>query len=41
MLPMQDKMEDWRKVVGQLDKDHAKEYKKLRTDIKKRTGTYY
>ena len=34
---MQDKLEDWRKTVGQLDKDHNKEYKKLRAEIKKKS----
>ena len=30
ILPLQDKLEDWRKNVGVLDKEHAKEYKKVR-----------
>jgi hypothetical protein len=38
VMPLQDKLDDWRKNVAQLDKDHAKEYKKLRTEIKKKTG---
>ena len=29
ILPLQDKLEDWRKNVGILDKEHAKEYKKV------------
>ena len=29
ILPLQDKLEEWRKNVGILDKDHAKEYKKV------------
>ena len=29
ILPLQDKVEEWRKNVGVLDKDHAKEYKKV------------
>ena len=29
ILPLQDKVEDWRKNVGVLDKEHAKEYKKV------------
>jgi hypothetical protein len=33
VLPMQDKMEEWRKSVTMLDKEHAKEYKKLRLII--------
>ena len=40
MLPLQDKLDDWRRTVGQLDKDHAKEYKKMRAEIKKKTGDY-
>ena len=30
VLPLQDKLEEWRKTVTMLDKEHAKEYKKLR-----------
>ena len=37
VLPLQDKLEDWKKSVNTLDKEHAKEYKKLRSDIKKKT----
>ncbi|XP_014671553.1 PREDICTED: MTSS1-like protein [Priapulus caudatus] len=33
--PLQDRMEDWKKMAAQLDKDHAKEYKKARHEIKK------
>lgn len=36
MSPLQDKLEDWKKNVANLDKDHSKEYKKLRAEIKKR-----
>ena len=36
VLPLQDKLEDWRKSVTILDKEHAKEYKKLRSDVKKK-----
>ncbi|XP_067651224.1 protein MTSS 1-like isoform X4 [Haliotis asinina] len=35
VAPIQDKLEEWKKVVAQLDKDHAKEYKKARQEIKK------
>ncbi|XP_025115085.1 MTSS1-like protein isoform X4 [Pomacea canaliculata] len=35
VAPLQEKLEDWKKVVAQLDKDHAKEYKKARQEIKK------
>ena len=37
VLPMQDKLDDWRKNVANLEKDHSKEYKKLRAEIKKKT----
>uniref|UniRef100_UPI00398EDB45 protein MTSS 1-like isoform X2 n=1 Tax=Pristiophorus japonicus TaxID=55135 RepID=UPI00398EDB45 len=36
--PLQDQMEEWKKVVNQLDKDHAKEYKKARQEIKKKSS---
>jgi len=39
ILPMQDQMEDWRKSAAIMDKDHSKEYKKLRSDVKKRWET--
>ncbi|KAK6185083.1 hypothetical protein SNE40_007400 [Patella caerulea] len=35
VAPLQEKLEDWKKVVVQLDKDHAKEYKKAKHEIKK------
>lgn len=35
ILPLQDRLEDWKKITGQLDKDHSKEFKKLRTELKK------
>ncbi|KAM4685418.1 protein MTSS 1 isoform 9-T10 [Amazona ochrocephala] len=31
-------MEEWKKVANQLDKDHAKEYKKARQEIKKKSS---
>uniref|UniRef100_A0A3B4ZEE3 MTSS1-like protein n=1 Tax=Stegastes partitus TaxID=144197 RepID=A0A3B4ZEE3_9TELE len=31
-------MEEWKKVASQLDKDHAKEYKRARADIKKKSS---
>ena len=37
VLPLQDKLEDWRKCAVTMDKDHAKEYKKLRSEVKKRS----
>ncbi|XP_045194003.2 protein MTSS 2-like isoform X2 [Mercenaria mercenaria] len=33
--PLQECMEDWKKTVVQLDKEHAKEYKRAKQDIKK------
>ncbi|XP_069076829.1 protein MTSS 1 isoform X5 [Pleurodeles waltl] len=36
--PLQEQMEEWKKVVNQLDKDHAKEYKKARQEIKKKSS---
>ncbi|XP_021359521.1 metastasis suppressor protein 1-like isoform X4 [Mizuhopecten yessoensis] len=33
--PLQEKGEDWKKTVAQLDKEHAKEYKRARQEIKK------
>ncbi|KAL3059340.1 hypothetical protein OYC64_011296 [Pagothenia borchgrevinki] len=36
--PLELKMEEWKKVASQLDKDHAKEYKKARADIKKKSS---
>ncbi|CAL4104802.1 unnamed protein product, partial [Meganyctiphanes norvegica] len=35
--PLQDKVEEWRRSQNSLDKEHTKEYKKSRTEIKKRT----
>ncbi|XP_052062926.1 protein MTSS 1-like isoform X2 [Mytilus californianus] len=35
VTPLQEKSEDWKKTVAQLDKEHAKEYKKARQEIKK------
>nr|XP_014342595.1 PREDICTED: metastasis suppressor protein 1-like isoform X1 [Latimeria chalumnae] len=36
--PLEVKVEEWKKVASQLDKDHAKEYKKARTEIKKKSS---
>ncbi|KAF3833155.1 hypothetical protein F7725_026820 [Dissostichus mawsoni] len=36
--PLQDKIEDWKKTATQLDKDHAKEYKRSRHEIKKKSS---
>lgn len=35
VVPLQDKMEDWKKTTLQLDKDHSKEFKRARQEIKK------
>nr|Q8R1S4.1 RecName: Full=Protein MTSS 1; AltName: Full=Metastasis suppressor protein 1; AltName: Full=Missing in metastasis protein [Mus musculus]AAH24131.1 Metastasis suppressor 1 [Mus musculus]AAO52743.1 actin monomer-binding protein MIM [Mus musculus] len=36
--PLQEQMEEWKKVANQLDKDHAKEYKKARQEIKNKSS---
>ncbi|XP_053414841.1 protein MTSS 1 isoform X5 [Nycticebus coucang] len=36
--PLQEQMEEWKKVANLLDKDHAKEYKKARQEIKKKSS---
>ncbi|XP_058463593.1 immunoglobulin A1 protease autotransporter isoform X11 [Malaya genurostris] len=38
IVPLQEKLEDWRKHVAIIDKDHAKEYKRCRTELKKRSS---
>ncbi|XP_054915993.1 protein MTSS 2 isoform X2 [Poeciliopsis prolifica] len=38
ITPLQDKIEDWKKTAHQLDKDHAKEYKRSRHEIKKKSS---
>uniref|UniRef100_A0A8C7TJ90 IMD domain-containing protein n=1 Tax=Oncorhynchus mykiss TaxID=8022 RepID=A0A8C7TJ90_ONCMY len=35
--PLQDQMEEWRRGTNTLDKDHAKEYKRVRSEIKKKS----
>lgn len=35
---IQDKLEDWKRQAAVLDKDHAKEYKRCRTELKKRSS---
>jgi len=37
VLPLQEKMEEWKKVANSMDKEHSKEYKKLRQELKKKT----
>uniref|UniRef100_A0A0P4W6L3 IMD domain-containing protein n=1 Tax=Scylla olivacea TaxID=85551 RepID=A0A0P4W6L3_SCYOL len=36
VLPLQERVEEWRRSQHALDKDHTKEYKKARSEIKKR-----
>lgn len=38
ITPLELKIEEWKKVACQLDKDHAKEYKKARSEIKKKSS---
>uniref|UniRef100_A0A8C3CGP9 MTSS I-BAR domain containing 2 n=1 Tax=Cairina moschata TaxID=8855 RepID=A0A8C3CGP9_CAIMO len=38
ITPLQDRIEDWKKAANQLDKDHAKEYKRARHEIKKKSS---
>ncbi|XP_031636969.1 protein MTSS 2 isoform X13 [Contarinia nasturtii] len=37
ILPLQDKVEDWKRQVAVIDKEHAKEYKRCRAELKKRS----
>ncbi|KAF7654367.1 hypothetical protein LDENG_00070400 [Lucifuga dentata] len=36
--PLQEQMEEWKRGVNALDKDHAKEYKRARQEIKKKSS---
>uniref|UniRef100_A0A8C5AJG6 Protein MTSS 1-like n=1 Tax=Gadus morhua TaxID=8049 RepID=A0A8C5AJG6_GADMO len=36
--PLQEQMEEWKRGVATLDKDHAKEYKRARNEIKKKSS---
>ncbi|XP_061807251.1 protein MTSS 1-like isoform X6 [Nerophis lumbriciformis] len=36
--PLQDQMEEWKKGINTLDKDHSKEYKRARQEIKKKSS---
>ncbi|XP_069964676.1 pneumococcal serine-rich repeat protein isoform X9 [Bactrocera oleae] len=36
--PLQEKLEDWKRTVITIDKEHAKEYKRCRTELKKRSS---
>lgn len=38
IVPLQEKLEDWRRQVATIDKEHAKEYKRCRTELKKRSN---
>ncbi|XP_078735715.1 protein MTSS 2-like isoform X3 [Lampetra fluviatilis] len=35
--PLQERLEDWKKSTNQLDKDHAKDFKRVRQEIKKKS----
>ncbi|XP_072241553.1 MTSS I-BAR domain containing 2a isoform X1 [Leuresthes tenuis] len=37
VTPLQDRIEEWKKTANQLDKDHAKEYKRSRHEIKRKS----
>ncbi|XP_054631739.1 MTSS I-BAR domain containing 2a isoform X2 [Dunckerocampus dactyliophorus] len=37
VVPLQDRIEEWKKTANQLDKDHAKEYKRSRQEIKRKS----
>lgn len=36
--PLQEQMEEWKRSLHSLDKDHSKEYKKVRQELKKRSS---
>ena len=36
-LPLQDKKEEWRRKVVMLDKEHTKQFKKSRKNLKKKS----
>nr|XP_023678502.1 MTSS1-like protein isoform X5 [Paramormyrops kingsleyae] len=38
ITPLQDRIEEWKKTANQMDKDHAKEYKRSRHEIKKKSS---
>ncbi|XP_035654174.1 MTSS I-BAR domain containing 2a isoform X3 [Oncorhynchus keta] len=38
VTPLQDRIEEWKKTVNLLDKDHAKEYKRSRQEIKRKSS---
>ncbi|XP_071443676.1 uncharacterized protein mim isoform X2 [Hetaerina americana] len=37
VTPLQEKLEDWKKSVINLDKEHSREYKKARAELKKKS----
>ncbi|XP_061679153.1 MTSS I-BAR domain containing 2a isoform X2 [Syngnathoides biaculeatus] len=37
VTPLQDRIEEWKKTANQLDKDHAKDYKRSRQEIKRKS----
>uniref|UniRef100_A0A023F285 Putative cdna sequence n=1 Tax=Triatoma infestans TaxID=30076 RepID=A0A023F285_TRIIF len=37
VIPLQEKLEDWKKALVNLDKEHAKDYKRARSELKKRS----
>ncbi|XP_053283574.1 MTSS I-BAR domain containing 2a isoform X1 [Pleuronectes platessa] len=37
VTPLQDRLEEWKKTANLLDKDHAKEYKRSRQEIKRKS----
>ncbi|XP_044744442.1 protein MTSS 2 isoform X2 [Coccinella septempunctata] len=37
VFPLQEKLEEWKKTVMNLDRDHAKDYKRARNELKKRS----
>ncbi|KAL3288715.1 hypothetical protein HHI36_003150 [Cryptolaemus montrouzieri] len=37
VIPLQEKLEEWKKTVMNLDRDHAKDYKRARNELKKRS----
>lgn len=37
VVPLQEKIEEWKKAVINLDKEHAKDYKRARAELKKRS----
>lgn len=36
--PMQEKLEEWKKTAGQLEKDHSKDFKRAKGETKKSIG---